>query len=116
MKAIPGTSWNDIKEAIGKTSVSQLKDHFKLHLGPNAEAEQKKLADKIAKAEKNKAEGLVKQAEEGGKKAGGEGGGDDTGGGKKKGGGGGGPGAGEGGKNKGKPKAEAQGVCPRFPR
>jgi hypothetical protein len=70
MKAVPGTSWNNIKEAVGKQSVSQLKDHYKLHLGPNAEAEQKKLADKIAKAEKNKVEGLAKQAEEVGKKVG----------------------------------------------
>jgi hypothetical protein len=111
MKATPGTSWNDIKEATGKTSVSQLKDHYKLHLGPNAEAEQKKVAEKIAKAEKNRAEGLLKKAEEGGKKAAGEGGGGDAEVERKKKG----SGAGGGGKNKGKPKWEAQEVCPRFP-
>jgi hypothetical protein len=69
MKAVAGTSWNAIKEAIGKQSVSQLKEHYKLHLGPNAEVEQKKAAERAAKAEKNKTEGLAKQAEDGGKKA-----------------------------------------------
>lgn len=68
MKAIAGTSWNEIKEAIGKQSLSKLKDHYKLHLGPNAEAEQKKLAEKTAKVEKTKAEGLAKKADGGGKK------------------------------------------------
>lgn len=117
MKAVPGTSWNDIKEAIGKKSVSQLKDHYKMHLGPNAEAEQKKAAERAAKAEKNKAEGLAKQAEEGGKKAVEEGGkkcdeasgGGGGGGGKKKKKGGAGEGAadGQGGKNERKEKADA---------
>ena len=72
MKAIPGTSWNEIKEAIGKQSLSQLKEHYKLHLGPNAEAEQKKAAERALKAEKSKVEGLAKQAEEGEKKTVGE--------------------------------------------
>lgn len=123
MKAVPGTSWNDIKEAIGKQSVPQLKDHYRLHLGPNAEAEQKRLAEKIAKAEKNKAEGLAKQAEEDGKKAGEEvgekaggpgGGGCDAGSGKKKrkNGDGGVASAGADGKNKGKEKAQLTEVCP----
>jgi hypothetical protein len=123
MKAVPGTSWNNIKEAIGKQSVSQLKDHYKLHLGPNAEAEQKKLADKIAKAEKNKVEGLAKQAEEGGEKvgqkveekAGGLGGvGGDAGSAEKikNKGNGGSPGAGEGDDKKGKEKAQPTEVCP----
>lgn len=123
MKAVPGTSWNDIKEAIGKHSVPQLKDHYRLHLGPNAEAEQKKLAEKSAKAEKNKVEGLAKQAEEGGKKAGeevgekvgglgGRGCDVESGKKKKKNGDGGVASAGAGGKNKEKENAQLTEVCP----
>ena len=56
-------SWKQIMEATGKESESQLKNHYKLHLGPNAREEQQKLADKLARAEKNKAEGLAKQAD-----------------------------------------------------
>jgi hypothetical protein len=117
-------SWQQIADAIGKASKSQISAHWRLNLGPNAEAEQKKQAEKAAKAEKNKAEGLGKQAEEGEKKAGGEGGGGegaggDGGGGKKKnrgGGGGGGGGTGEGSKNKGEEKAKAKEVCSLPPK
>jgi hypothetical protein len=116
----------DIKEAVGKESESQLKNHYRLHLGPNAREEQKKQEERIAKAEKNKAEGLAKQAEGQGKQADGGGGGDD--GGKKNSGGGGDGGqkkVGDGGcadgggdKNKGKEKAKAkaQEVCLLVPR
>jgi len=111
-------SWRDIKEAIGKESESQLKNHYRLHLGPNAQEEQKKQAERTAKAEKNKAEGLAKQAEGQGKQGDGGGGGGDGGGG----GGNGGQkkvdGGGGGGKNKGEEKAKgkAQEVCPLVPR
>lgn len=113
-------SWKQIMEATGKESESQLKNHYKLHLGPNAKEEQQKLADKLAKAEKNKAEGLAKQAdgqekkEDGGggdegKKGGGGGGGKKNGsGGGNNGGGGGGGGGGK--KNKAKEKAKGQEV------
>ena len=120
MKALPGKSWNDIKEAIGKPSVSQLKEHYKLHLGPNAAEEQKKQAERSAKAEKNKVEGLAKQVEGQGKN--GDGGSGDAGE-KGSGGGGGGDGGkkekGGDGKNKGKEKvteqAQAQHVCSLIP-
>jgi hypothetical protein len=130
-------TWRDIKEAIGKKSESQLKNHYRLHLGPNAQEEQKKLAERIAKAEKNKAEGLVKQAkgrskqgdgrdgdgdgdgdggDDGDKKNGSGGGGD---GGQEKVGDGGGAGGGSGKiKEKEKTKAKLQKVRPaslRFP-
>jgi hypothetical protein len=108
-------TWRDIKEAIGKESESQLKNHYRLYLGPNAQEERKKQAERTARAEKNKAEGLAKQAEGQGKQGDGSGGGGDGGndGEKKDGGGGGG-----GGKNKGKEKAKAkaQEVCPLVPR
>ena len=99
--------WKEIMAAIGKKSESQLKNHYKLHLGPNKEEEQKKLADKVAKAEKNKAEGLAKQAEGQEKKGDGGGGGGgkkagDGDGAKKTGGGGGGGGK----KKKGEEEAE----------
>jgi hypothetical protein len=111
-------TWRDIKEAIGKESESQLKNHYRLYLGPNAQEERKKQAERTAKAEKNRAEGLARQAEVQGKQGDGSGGGGDGGGGnggqKKVGGGDG----GGGGKNKGKekPKAKAQEVCPIVPR
>lgn len=113
-------TWRDIKEAVGKESESQLKNHYRLYLGPNAQEEQKKQAERIAKAEKNQAEGLAKQAEGQGKQAdGGDGAGGGGGGhgGQKKVGDGGGAG-GDGGKNKGKEKAKekAQEVCPLVPR
>lgn len=105
-------TWRDIKEAIGKESESQLKNHYRLHLGPNAQEERKKQAERTAKAEKNKAEGLAKQAEGQGKRGHGVGGGGDRGDNGEKNGGGG------GGKNKGmeKAKAKAQEVCPLVPR
>ena len=107
-------------EATGKKSESQLKNHYKLHLGTNAKEEQQKVADKLAKAEKNKAEGLAEQTDgeekkedggggDGGKKGGGGGGGKKNAGGDGNGGGGGGK------KNKGKEKAKAQEVRPMTP-
>ena len=119
-------TWRDIKEAVGKESESQLKNHYRLHLGPNAQEEQKKQAERTARAEKNKAEGLAKRAEGQGKQA--DDGDDGNGGGKKNSGGGGDGGqkkvsdggcADSGGdKNKGKEKAKAkaQEVCPLVPR
>jgi hypothetical protein len=113
-------TWRDIKEATGKESESQLKNHHRSYLGPNAEEEQKRRAERTAKAEKNKAEGLAKQAEGQSKQGGGGGGDDGDDGGKKNGGGGGQKkvGDGNGGKNKGKEKAKAkaQEVCPLVPR
>jgi len=122
-------TWRDIKEAVGKESESQLKNHYRLYLGPNAQEERKKQAERTAKAEKNKAEGLAKQAEGRGKQGDGVGGGGDGGGdngGKKNSGGGSnggqkkvgdGGGGGGGGKDKGKEKvkAKAQEVCPLVP-
>jgi hypothetical protein len=117
-------TWRDIKEAIGKESESQLKNHYRLYLGPNAQEERKKQAERTAKAEKNKAEGLVRQAEGQGKQGDGGGGGGSGGdnGGKNNGGGDGNggqkkvDGGGGGSKNKGKEKAKAQEVCPLVPR
>jgi hypothetical protein len=120
----------EIKEAVGKESEPQLKNHYRLHLGPNAQEEQKKQEERIAQAEKNKAEGLAKQVEGQGKQAGGGGGGGGDDGGKKNSGGGGDGGqkkVGDGGcadgggdKNKGKEKAKAkakaQEVCLLVPR
>ena len=118
-------TWRDIKEAVGKESESQLKNHYRLYLGPNAQEERKKQAERTAKAEKNKAEGLAKQAEGRGKQGDGVGGGGDNGGKNNSGGGGDGGqkkvgddgGGGGGGENKGKEKAKAkaQEVCPLVP-
>ena len=124
-------TWRDIKEAISKESESQLKNHYRLYLGPNAREERKNEAEQITKAEglSKQAEGHGKQGDGSGSGSGGGGdgdGGDD--GGKKNGGGGGDGGqkkvgdgcgaGGAGGKNKGKEKAKskAQEVCPLVPR
>jgi hypothetical protein len=113
-------TWRDIREAIGKESESQLKNHYRLYLGPSAQEEQKKQAERTAKAEKNKAEGLARQAEGQGKQGDGGGGEGANNGGKKNGGSGNGgqkkvDGCGGGSKNKGKEKAKAQEVCSTSP-
>lgn len=107
--------WKQIKEAIGKKSELQLKNHYKLRLAPKVEEERKKLVEKIAKGEQNKAEVLAKQTESHGKKGGAGGcggGGGDSSGGKKTAGGGGTSGgadgeAAQGGKNKSQEKEKA---------